>query len=80
MKKLIEALREVLACEQDRAEARKRYEDIGGRNWVTHNFYYDQLFDTAAKDLQVALDATIDSRLRAMLAEVELQRLSSGNV
>ncbi len=76
-KKLIEALREVLACEQDRAEARKRYEDIGGRNWESHNVHYDQLFDVAAKELQAALDVAIDSRLCAeTLYELVSENLS----
>ncbi len=77
--KLIQALREVLECEREEAEARQRYSDGGGMDWGYHGFHFRKLSEKAGAEFQVALDEAIDARVRAVLAEVELQRPSSGN-
>ena len=72
--KLIEALREVLECEREEAEARQRYSDGGGMDWGYHGFHFRQLSETAGAEFQAALNGAIDARVRAVLAEVEVHK------
>lgn len=74
--KFVQALRDVLRAETEEEEARARYD---GYSWDYHGFRWAEASRKACEQLQSALDAAIDARVRAVLAELELQRPSSGN-
>jgi len=74
--KLILALRDVLRAETEEAEARERYD---GHDWGYHGFQWAEESRKAGEAFQAALDEAIDARVRALLADVELQRPSTGN-
>jgi hypothetical protein len=74
--KLVYALRQVLRAEQEEQDARERY---GGCNWGYHGFQWAEGSRKAGEEFAAALTEAIDARVRAALAEVELQQPSSGN-
>ena len=74
--KLVGELRQVLRAEQEEQEAKERYD---GYEWGYHGFQFFEASRKAGEAFQSALDEAIDARIRAVLAEVELQRPSSGN-
>ena len=74
--KLIYALRQVLRAEQEEQDARERYD---GYDWGYHGHQWAEASRKAGEEFAEALNEAIDTRVRAVLAEVELQRPSSGN-
>jgi len=74
--KLIQALHNVLRADTEETEARERYD---GHDWGYHGLLWTNASRKADEAFQAALEDAIDARVRALLAEVELQRPSSGN-
>jgi hypothetical protein len=74
--KLVYALRQVLRAEQEEQDARERYD---GYDWGYHGFQWAEASRKAGEEFAAALNEAIDARVRVVLAEVELQRPSSGN-
>lgn len=74
--KLVYALRQALRAEQEEQEARERYD---GYDWGYHGLQWAEASRKAGEELAAALNEAIDARVRAVLAEVDSQRPSSGN-
>jgi len=74
--KLIQALRDTLRAETEEAEARERYD---GYDWGYHGFHFAEVSRKSGEAFKAALDEAIDARMRSILAEMQLQRPSSGN-
>ena len=74
--KLVYSLRQVLRAEQEEQGARERYD---GYEWGYHGFHWAEASRKAGEEFAAALNEAIDARVLAVLAEVDLQRPSSGN-
>jgi hypothetical protein len=74
--KLVYALRQVLRAKQEEQDARERYD---GYEWGYQGFQWAEASLKAGEEFAAALNEAIDARVRAALAEVELQRPSTGN-
>lgn len=69
MEKLLDALRDVLDAEKAEKEARDAYE---GYEWGYHGAYLYERSQRAREAFEVALNETIDARVRAVVAKAAL--------
>lgn len=76
MEKLLGALRDVLAAEKAEKTARDAYE---GYEWGYHGTYLYERSQMAREAFEIALNETIDARVRAVLAQTVLNIPSSSS-